>query len=133
MRPVHLMPAAGLLLALAAPLAHAGDLFVVANASVNLSADELREVYLGDKQFAGSVKLVPLDNSALQADFLAKVVKVDGARYASVWSKKGFREGLTPPAAKGSDGEVLAAVKANPGSVGYVSKPSPDVKVLLKL
>jgi hypothetical protein len=56
-----------------------------------------------------------------------------GGRYASVWSKKGFREGLTPPAAKGSDGEVLAAVKANPGSVGYVSKPSPDVKVLLKL
>jgi hypothetical protein len=74
-----------------------------------------------------------VDNGALQADFLAKVLKVDAARYASLWSKKSFRDGLTPPAMRGGDADVIANIKANPGTVGYVSKPTPDVKVISKL
>ena len=120
-------------LALAAFSVRAGDIYVVAGATVNLTADEVREVFLGDKQFAGSVKLAPVENASLQADFLARALKVDAARYASVWSKKGFRDGLTPPPVRGSDAEVLANIKANPGTVGYVSKPTPDVKVIAKL
>ncbi|MBC7377293.1 MAG: phosphate ABC transporter substrate-binding protein [Burkholderiaceae bacterium] len=113
-------------------LASAGDLIVIANANVALTADEIREVFVGDKQNAGGVKLVPLDNSAAQADFLAKVIKVDSAKYASIWAKKGFREGINPPAVRGSDMEVISAVKSTPGAVGYVSKAPADVKVLQK-
>lgn len=116
----------------AATSSWAGDLFVVSHASVTLSADEVREVFMGDKQFAGSVKLVPVENASLQADFQGKVLKVDAARYASVWSKKGFREGLSPPPIRATDADVLAAIKANPGTLGYVSKPTPDVKVIQK-
>lgn len=123
--------AAAAVLAAALPAA-AGDLFVVCHPSVTLSADEVREVFLGDKQFAGSVKLAPVENGTLQADFQAKVLKIDAARYTSVWSKKGFREGLTPPPSRATDAEVLAAIKANPGTVGYVSKAPPDVKVIQK-
>ena len=119
-------------LVFAATSAHAGDVYVVASPSLNLAADDIRDVFLGEKQFAGSVKLVPVDNGSLQADFLARALKVDGARYASVWSKKGFRDGLTPPPVRNSDLDVLAAIKANPGTVGYVSKPTADVKVLQK-
>ena len=118
--------------ALAVVPALAADLYAVCHPSVTLSADELREVFLGEKQFAGSVKLAPLENASLQADFQAKVLKVDAARYASVWSKKGFRDGLTPPPVRGSDADILGAIKTNPGSVGYVSKPSADVKVIQK-
>ena len=75
---------------------------------------------------------MPVDNGALQADFQSKVLKVDAGRYNSVWAKKGFREGLNPPQVRLGDAEVLASVKANPGTVGYVSKPTPDVKVLQK-
>lgn len=119
-------------LSLGALAAHAADVYAVCHPSVTLSEAELREVFLGEKQFAGSVKLAPVENAALQTDFLSKVLKVDATRYASVWSKKGFREGLTPPPVRGSDAEVLAAIKANPGTVGYVSKPSADVKVIQK-
>ncbi len=111
----------------------AGEIYVVTHASVNLSADDVREVFLGEKQFAGSAKLTPIENASLQAEFLAKVMKVDAAKYALVWSKKGFREGLTPPPVKGSDADIINGVKANPGTVGYVSKPTADVKVVLKL
>jgi hypothetical protein len=124
--------AAAAAMALASASAQAGDLFVVSGANVTLSADEVREVFLGDKQFAGSVKLAPVENGSLQADFQARVLKVDAARYASIWSKKGFREGLTPPPVRSSDADVINAIKANPGAVGYVSKPTPDVKVVQK-
>ncbi|MFO1273871.1 MAG: hypothetical protein U1F50_19730 [Rubrivivax sp.] len=118
--------------AAAALPAAAGDLFVVCQPGLTLGADEVRDVFLGDKQFAGPTKLVPVENGALQADFQARVLKVDAARYASIWSKKGFREGLTPPAVRGGDADVIAAVKANPGTVGYVTKAPPDLKVIQK-
>jgi hypothetical protein len=105
---------------------------VVANASVTLSAEEVKDAFLGDKQLAGTVKLVPVDNAAQQADFVAKVLQTDATKYAARWTKKAFREGLTVPAVKGSDAEVLAFVKATPGAVGYVAGPSSGVKVLMK-
>jgi hypothetical protein len=110
--------------------AQAGE--VIAHASVALSADEVKEVFQGDKQLAGSLKLVPVDNGAAQADFTAKVLASDVAKYTARWTKKSFREGLAAPAVKGSDAEVIAFVKATPGAVGYVSSASSGVKVLQK-
>jgi ABC-type phosphate transport system substrate-binding protein len=117
-------------LLLAAGISHAGEL--IANASVTLTADEFKEVFLGDKQLAGGAKLVPVDNAAAQADFLSKVLQSDGTKYAARWTKKSFREGLTAPAVKGSDAEVIAFVKSTPGAVGYVSGASSGVKVISK-
>lgn len=119
-------------LAMSAGQAMAGDVFVIANAGVTLSADEVRDVFLGDKQLAGSVKLVPMDNTAVQADFLAKVIKVDAAKYTSIWAKKGFRDGINPPPIRGGDAEVISAVKSTPGAIGYVSKAPADLKVIQK-
>jgi ABC-type phosphate transport system substrate-binding protein len=110
--------------------AQAGE--VIAHASVTLSADEVKEVFQGDKQLAGSLKLVPVDNGTAQADFTAKVLASDVAKYTARWTKKSFREGLAAPAVKGSDAEVIAFVKATPGAVGYVASASSGVKVLQK-
>ena len=110
----------------------AGDVFVIANAGVNVSADDVRDVFVGEKQIDGSVKLVPMDNAAAQADFLAKVGKVDAAKYTSLWAKKGFRDGVSPPAVRGGDAEVISAVKSTPGGIGYVTKAPADVKVIQK-
>ncbi len=112
--------------------AWAGDVYVIANPAVSLSAEDIRDVFVGEKQLSSGTKLVPMDNASLQADFLAKVIKVDAAKYASIWTKKGFRDGLNPPPVKGSDTEVINAVKNTPGAVGYVSKATADVKVLQK-
>ena len=92
----------------------------------------MRELFLGDKQLAGSLKLVAVDNGAQQADFLAKMLQMDPARYTARWTKKAFREGLSAPMAKGSDAEVAAFVRATPGAVGYVSAASVGVRTLQK-
>ena len=126
--------ALSLALALASSLsqAHADDLYIVANPSPSVTPADIREIFLGEKQFAGSVKIVPVDNSAAQADFLGKVMKMDTAKYNASWTKKSFRDGLNPPVLKSGDAEVLNYVKSTPGAIGYVvSKPS-NVTVVQK-
>jgi hypothetical protein len=126
---------ASLLLAalLAAPGLACADVYVIAGAAVELPAEEIRDVYIGDRQMAGSIKLNPIDNSSAQAEFLARVVKLDASKYDSLWTKKSFRDGLNPPPVKASDAEVIATVKANPNAVGYLSAPPPaGVKLIQK-
>jgi hypothetical protein len=105
---------------------------IIAHDSVQLSAAEVRDVFLGERQLLGDMKLVPVDNLAAHAQFLASVLQTDAPKYAARWTRKSFREGLVPPSLKGSDAEVTAFVKATAGAIGYVSTPSTGVKVLGK-
>jgi len=93
---------------------------VITHPGVSLTADDVRDVFLGEKQVAGGVKLVPVDNAAEQGAFLAQVIKLDATKYATAWTKKSFRDGLNPPAVKSSDAEVIDFVKRTPGAVSYV-------------
>jgi hypothetical protein len=111
----------------------AGDLVVICHPSVNLKADDVRDVYFGDKAFAGSVKLLPADNGAAQDAFLEKVMKLDAKKYAGVWIKKAFRDGSAPPPLKASDAEAIAYVKQTAGACSYVtSAPGDGVIVVAK-
>jgi hypothetical protein len=113
--------------------AGAGDLTVICNTSVSLKADEVRDVYFGDKGFAGAVKLLPADNSAAQDAFLEKVMKLDAKKYTGVWIKKAFRDGSAPPPLKSSDAEAIAYVKQTAGACSYVtSAPGDGVVVVAK-
>jgi hypothetical protein len=108
------------------------DLYLIANASLKLTPEEARDAFIGEKQLAGGVRLVPFDNASAQADFLDKVYRMDVAKYNTLWAKKGFRDGLNPPAIRGTDVEVIASVKSTPGGVGYVSTLPPGVTVIQK-
>ena len=121
-----------LLTAFAGP-SHA-DEFVIANPSVNLSGDEVREVYLGEKQFAGEQKLVPVDNAALQGVFLSKVLRMTPSKYETAWIKKSFREGLAIPGVRATSNDTVEFVRKTPGAVGYVvaDKPPAGVVVVTK-
>lgn len=116
--------------ALASHLACAGE--VIAHASVSLNADEIRDVFLGEKQFSGRVRLVPVDNSSAQAEFLSKVLQSDARKYAARWTRKAFREGLAIPSVKGSDAEVVSFVRDTPGAIGYIKGGATGVQVLEK-
>jgi hypothetical protein len=118
-----------LTLTLLAPAAsRAGE--VIVNDSVTVSADDIRDVFLGEKQFSGGVRLIPVDNTAAQGEFLSKVLQTDASKYYARWTRKSFREGLSAPSIKGSDAEVIAFVKATPGAIGYVAKPSHGLRVV---
>lgn len=106
--------------------------FLISHPGTTLTAADVRDVYLGEKQFAGPVKLVPVDNTTGQEQFLAKVLNLDKARYAAVWTKKAFRDGLNQPPVKSGDNDVLEFVKRTPGAVGYVNASPSGVNVLMK-
>ncbi len=112
--------------------AYAGDLYVISNSGTTVSASDIREVFLGEKQFAGSIKLVPVDNAAAQEQFLAKVMKMEAAKYSSSWTKKSFRDGVSPPAVKGGDADTIEFVKQTAGAVGYVGSSPAGVNVVGK-
>ncbi|MBI4985811.1 MAG: phosphate ABC transporter substrate-binding protein [Rhodocyclales bacterium] len=108
------------------------ELYVVANPAVHLDDSDIKDVFKGEKQFAGAVKLVPIDNGAAQEIFLADVMRMDAARYNTIWTKKSFREGLIPPPVKSGDIEVISYVRRTPGAVGYVVSPPPNGVILIR-
>lgn len=118
------------LLSLSLPhLADAADMVVISNSGTAVSAGEVKDIFLGEKQFAGGTKLIPVDNAALQERFLSKYMNMTGDKYNSMWTKKSFRDGLTPPAVKSADAEVIEYVKRTAGAVGYVSAAPAGVNV----
>lgn len=123
---------AGLALALAgfAGGAQAGDIYVIAAQPLALSAQDVKDVFLGEMQFAGGVKLAPVDNGALQAEFLERVMRMAPNKYAGWWTKKAFRDGVNAPPLKSTDVQVLIHVRSTPGAIGYVSEPPAGVHVV---
>lgn len=117
----------------AAPPAYAGNsLWVICNPAVHLSEAELRDVFLGEKQFSGPVRLTPADNRAAQALFLERVLKMAFAKYSTSWTKKSFRDGINPPPVKGSDAEALEYVRREAGACSYVAtRPGAGVLVVI--
>ena len=103
----------------------AADLYVVCNANVTLEPSDVRDVFIGEKSFAGSAHLAPADNLAAQGAFLERVIKVSADRYASLWTKKSFRDGANPPPVKASDAETIAYVRQTPGACSYVQTAPP--------
>jgi ABC-type phosphate transport system substrate-binding protein len=121
---------AAFFLLLTSQFANAAGVVVIANPDVSVSADEVRDIFLGEKQFAGNTKLVVIDNAPMQASFLSQVMHMDAAKYNGIWTKKSFRDGLTPPAVKSGDAEVIEFVKRTSGAIGYASSAPAGVKVI---
>jgi hypothetical protein len=109
------------------------DLYVVCNVNVSLRPSDIREVFIGEKSFAGAVRLTPADNLAAQAAFLGKVVKFSADKYTSLWTKKSFRDGANPPLIMVNDAEAIAYVRQTPGACSYVDiVPPGGVAVVAK-
>lgn len=114
--------------------AGAADLYVICHPGVKLLATEVRDMFLGEKQFAGSVMLQPADNNAAQPVFLEKILNMGADKYATAWTKKSFRDGLNPPPVKGTDAEAVDYVRRTSGACSYVSTlPGPGVVLIASL
>jgi len=106
--------------------------FVITHPGTTLGAPEVRDAFLGEKQFANGVKLVPVDSIPLQEEFLGRMLNIDRTRYNAIWTKKAFRDGLVQPPQKSGDNEVLDFVRRTPGAVGYVGTQPTGVNVVQK-
>jgi len=122
-----------LVLLAACSSAAADELYVVCHEGVALDAADVRDVFLGEKQFLNATRLTPVDNAAAQPAFLEKVIKMDAVRYTNTWVKKSFRYGINPPASMANDAAVLEFIKHTPGGCGYLgAAPQAGVNVIGK-
>ena len=112
--------------------AYAADIYVISNSGVKIPDAQVADVFTGDMQTADGKKLVPVDNAALQGEFLSKVLGMSSDKYTSNWRKRAFRDGLNAPETKSSDAEVIGYVKSTPGAVGYVESAPAGVNVIKK-
>jgi hypothetical protein len=129
--PVKLLLAT--LLVTAGGAARADELYIICNLQSSITAADVRDLFVGEKQFAGAVKLVPIDNSAAQALFLDRILKMTAAKYSVTWIKKSFRDGINPPVVAGSDAEAAATVRRTPGACSYVTtRPEASLVVIAK-
>ena len=99
------------------------DLYVICSAGVTLQGSDVRNVFLGEKGFAGAVRLAPADNDAAQAAFLERILHLDATKYSALWTRKSFLNGVSPPPAEGTDAEAIAYVRKTVGGCSYVTSP----------
>ena len=57
---------AAMLLLLVSTGANAADVVVIANPGIAISSGDIKDIFLGEKQFAGSTKLIVIDNASAQ-------------------------------------------------------------------
>ncbi len=107
------------------------DIYVVTNSDMKLNSGDIREIYLGDREFTGNTRFVLVDNQAAQAEFAAKVLTMAVDRYNTLWIKKSFRDALNPPVQKATDAEVLEFVRKTQGAIGYVLSVPRDKGVVV--
>lgn len=108
------------------------EVFVISYPGTRISPADVKAVFTGEKRYAGATALVPIDNGSLHNSFLFTALKLDAARYHTIWTKRSFREGLSLPLLKPGDDEVIEFVRRTPGAVGYVGRPAAGVNVIHK-
>ena len=124
-----------LLVAAVLQQAHAEVVVIVSSKSsaATMTAAEVSQIYLGK-----STTLKPIDmsnKSPVRGQFYSKVAGKDEAQDKAIWSKLVFTGKATPPKELSSSADVVKAVAADPGAIGYVEKTAVDssVKVILEV
>ncbi len=114
-----------MILLLQPALANAEEFVIIVNKHgplVNADVSTIRDIYLGEKRFAGNVRLVPVHmvEGSLKESFLKKVVDMDPKEYKLHWVKKVFQEGITPPPSIASITDIIALVSREKGAIAYI-------------
>ena len=124
----HLLALAVVLAAVATPRAVFGQAFKVivnsGNATEELSADQASKIFLKQAKFPSGAAATPVDqpkSAATRGEFTKTVHGKTVAAIESYWQQQIFSGKDVPPAAKPTDADVVAFVKATPGAIGYVS------------
>ena len=105
--------------------AHAKDFVIIVNPDGPLrdaDASDIKEIYLGEKRFSDSVKLVPINHveGQMKDAFLKNVVGMDSKAYRLYWIKKVFQDGVPIPPSMGNISAIIDMVKIEKGAVAYV-------------
>jgi hypothetical protein len=111
--------------ALAAAPASAADVQVIANTNVSgdLSAVDVKEIFLGAKDSVGGTAVVPVlaSSGATHEAFLKAYVGKSDQALRNHFKSLVFTGKGSMPKSFGSDAEVIKYVASTKGAIGYVS------------
>lgn len=114
--------------------ARADDIVVIVSAKSTantMTPDDISKIYLGK-----SNAMKPIDNgdkSAVRSQFYSKVAGKDSAQVKAIWSKLVFTGKATAPRELETNSDVVKAVAADPGAIGYIEKSAVDARVKVVL
>ena len=104
------------------------DVKIIVNAGnpiSELSTSEVAGLFMKKiAKFPGGGLATPVEqakSSAIRGVFSRSLLGRPASALDSYWQQQIFAGGELPPAAKPSDDEVIAFVRATPGGIGYVS------------
>jgi hypothetical protein len=87
-----------------------------------MSAGEIRDIYLGKRHLIGTVRIIPLQLGAenpLRRQFESEILHMSRPALQAWWVRRHYL-GQRPPRVVGSAEAVLAYVRQVKGAVGYV-------------
>ncbi len=103
--------------------AQSQEIYIISNASLQISLDDVKAAYLGRISKLDGEKIIllepPAENPAKQK-FLKEVLGMDIQSYRKLWLTK-LMAGETPPQVKSED-EIIKEVSEKKSAVGYISK-----------
>lgn len=125
--------AALLTLGLTPAPAHAGDLYIVVNATNPVSAlthNEALDLFMGrSRQFSGGLAVQPFDqarNSVARAEFYRLLTGMDMPQVNSYWARLMFSGQTQPPRAIDTEASLVDVLRRSPGAIGYLTQPPTD-------
>lgn len=127
---------AALTLAIAAPVAAAGELVVIVSAKSPIStlrAEQVADIFLGQiGHFPGGSEAIALDQrigSPERDEFYSKVASKTPPLLKAYWSKMIFTGRGQPPREVSDSVSVRRMVADNPALIGYIDKSTLDPSV----
>jgi hypothetical protein len=104
--------------------AYAQDYIIIVNRNgplVDTKMEVIKEVYLGEKRFASSTRLLPVQftEGPLKDAFLKTVIGMSPKEYKHHSIKKVFQEGFSIPS-MGSPVDIVKFVRKEKGAVAYL-------------
>ncbi|HHL39052.1 MAG TPA: hypothetical protein ENJ37_00955 [Deltaproteobacteria bacterium] len=105
--------------------AFGADYIVIANSRNpigDLDRETLREIYLGERLFAGGTRLTPINltEGAVKDAFLREIVGMEAKAYKLHWIKLVFQQGKSLPRTVGTVDDILDIVRRDRGAVAYI-------------
>ncbi len=105
--------------------AWAGDTILAGNANTirQMSPQQARDFYLGERVFLGDLRVTPViyvHHNPEQERFFLSVLKMKENRYRSYWIRKLFRGEGTPPIEADSPDDMLRRLATTPGAIGFI-------------
>lgn len=107
------------------------------SASINLSKDQISDIYLGRiTSLPDGNSVTPVDqpeSNPLRDEFYLKVANKSAAQAKALWAKLYFTGRGEPPREARDDNDIKKIVNSTRGAIGYIDQSAVDksVKVLL--